>query len=149
MSTEAVVRARLHFQERLLRSEGFRESAYQDTQGMWTIGIGRMIDSRAGGKITPAEALFLLSNDMDTAERELDENLGWWRVLDPIRASVLLEMAFNLGLPKLLKFTNTLEAVQSKRWDDAARGMLDSLWADQVGERAVRLAEMMRTGLKA
>jgi len=30
--------------------------------------------------------------------------------------------------------------------EDAAKEMLDSRWALQVGQRAVRLAEMMRTG---
>lgn len=146
MSREATVRARLHLQDRLLAAEGFRESAYQDSLGYWTIGIGRMIDARAGGKITPAEALFLLSNDIDTAERELDDHFGWWRSLDAVRASVLLEMMFNLGAPKLGEFVNTLAAVKEQRWTDAAHGMLDSLWAHQVGDRAVRLAEMMRTG---
>ena len=146
MSAEDRVHARLLLQWRLLRHEGYRESAYQDSLGYWTIGIGRMIDARAGGKVTPAEALYLLSNDMDEAERSLDAGLSWWRSLDPVRQSVLQEMALNLGLPKLLKFHDTLQAIKDQRWADAKDGMLTSLWAEQVGRRANRLAEMMLTG---
>jgi lysozyme len=51
-----------------------------------------------------------------------------------------------MGLAGLLQFTNTLAAVREGRYEDAASGMLTSLWARQVGPRATRLAEMMRTG---
>jgi lysozyme len=55
-------------------------------------------------------------------------------------------MAFNLGVPGLLKFKNTLRAVREGRFEDAAKGMLASKWARQVKGRAVRLAQVMKTG---
>jgi lysozyme len=39
-----------------------------------------------------------------------------------------------------------LAAVREGRYDDAAAGMLRSKWAGQVGERAKRLAALMREG---
>ena len=48
----------------LLRSEGFRDQAYKDTRGVWTIGVGEtqwdgkpVSQSNPGRKITPEEAL--------------------------------------------------------------------------------------------
>jgi lysozyme len=67
-------------------------------------------------------------------------------MLDPVRARVLQNMAFNLGIDGLLGFKNTLSAVKAKNWAAASQGMLSSRWAEQVGARAQRLAKMMRTG---
>jgi hypothetical protein len=42
-------------------------------------------------------------------------------------------------------FREMWQAIQVKDWDGAANAMLDSLWAKEVGQRAVRLATCMRT----
>jgi len=39
-----------------------------------------------------------------------------------------------------------IAALKEDNYDKAADEMLDSLWAEQVGKRAKRLALMMRTG---
>lgn len=132
--------------EELIRDEGFVPHAYQDSLGWWTIGVGRLIDRRKGGGITREEAEYLLSNDIDRKVKELDEKLPWWRTLSPVRQRVIVNMAFNLGVSGLLGFRNTLAMIQRGDYEGAARGMLRSKWATQVGNRAKRLAEMMRTG---
>jgi lysozyme len=58
----------------------------------------------------------------------------------------LVNMAFNLGLEKLQGFHNTLLAIKQGRYNDAAAGMRNSLWAKQVGYRATALADMMERG---
>ena len=146
MSSTAKIKSHLLLQAQLLEHEGFRSSAYEDSLGFLTIGIGRMIDAKRGGGITAEEALYLLANDIAKVERQLYERLPWWRGLDEVRQRVLLDMAFNLGIVGLLGFKGTLQAVQEGRYGDAADGMLESLWAQQVGRRAQRLALMMRTG---
>jgi lysozyme len=55
-------------------------------------------------------------------------------------------MAFNLGVEGLKRFKDTLSSVQAGEYQEAAKCMLDSKWASQVKGRAVRLANMMRTG---
>ena len=67
------------------------------------------------------------------------------------RAEVLLNMAFNLGVDGLLKFKNTLAMLRAAieghtSYARVADGMLNSLWAKQVGRRADELARQMRTG---
>ena len=130
----------------LLRDEGFRRSAYQDHLGYWTIGVGRLIDARKGGGISREEAFFLLENDVNSKETELRAHFPPFSTLDRVRKAVLLSMAFQMGVMGLMAFRNTLRAVEERRWNDAAEGMLGSLWARQTPGRALRLAEAMRTG---
>lgn len=131
----------------LRKDEGFRSSAYLDSEGFLTIGIGRLIDSRQGGGISREEAEFLLDNDIREVMEALDHNLPWWKGLDGPRAMVMVNMCFNLGMDGLLGFKNTLKNIKAGNYEAAAEGMLDSKWATQVGARAHRLANIMRTGI--
>ena len=130
----------------LIRDEGLVPHAYQDSLGYWTIAVGRLIDKRKGGRLTEEECRYLLRNDIAEKEADLDRELPWWRTLSSDRQRALLNMCFNLGIRGLLGFKNTLAAVREGRFEDAARGMLASKWAKQVGARATRLAELMRAG---
>lgn len=131
--------------------EGRVPHAYQDSLGYWTIGVGHLIDRRKGGKLPEWIIDLLLDLDIRAHERELLKHQPWVAGLDPVRRAVLVDMAFNLGLEP---FDNdgfkdwpiTLKAIKEHRWEDAAEAMLDSKWATQVGARALRLADMMRTG---
>jgi len=126
--------------------EGRVPHAYQDSLGYWTIGVGHLIDRRKGGRLPEHIIDALLDYDIELHEGELTRALPWVDNLDPVRRTVLIDMAFNLGIKGLLGFKNTLAAVKDGRWDDAASGMLASKWASQVKSRAVRLADMMRSG---
>ena len=130
----------------LRRDEGEKLSVYQDHLGFWTIGVGRLVDPRRGGGITPEESAYLLKNDITKREAELDSRLPWWRALNEARQGVLLNMSFQLGVTGLLAFRTTLKLVQGGHYQDAAEAMLLSRWADQTPGRAERLAEQMRTG---
>jgi lysozyme len=124
--------------------EGRRLKPYRDTVGKLTIGVGRNLTDRG---ISPAESDLLLTNDIDEHLHDLLAVAPWINGLDEVRQRVLVDMAFNLGVPGLLKFKSTLAAIKDGRYEDAAKGMLKSLWAKQVKGRATRLAEMMRTGI--
>lgn len=133
--------------ERLLyRDEGFRRSAYTDSLGYLTIGIGKLIDAKKGGGITFEEALYLLRNEIRAKEADLASTLPWYSSLDEVRRCVLLSMAYQMGTAGLFAFRNTLQAVAEGRYADAAEGMMRSRWATQTPGRALRLAEAMRTG---
>lgn len=121
--------------------------AYTDSLGYLTIGVGRLIDKRKGGKLSGDEILYLLNNDINEVEEELDKRLPWWKRMSEARQNVLANMRFNLGMQGLLGFKNTLKAMEDGRYDDAADGMLASKWASQVGDRAKRLADIMRKGV--
>ena len=149
--------------ESLKLHEGFRSKPYRDSVGKLTIGYGRNLDDvgltlaekeflgiRSGKQlfdgISQKEAEVLLLNDITRAKVRLFTALPWVQKLDDVRQNVLIEMAFNLGVHGLLGFRNTLSAIEAGRFTDASKRMLRSKWAAQVGQRAVTLSEMMRTG---
>ena len=130
-------------EDQLIDHEGLELSLYKCTGDKWTIGVGRNLDDRG---ITEDEARYLLKNDIAIVEEELLRAKPSVADLDAVRQRVLVDMGFNLGLPILLKFQNMWAAIEDEDWIDAAEQMLDSRWAKQVGRRAARLADAMRSG---
>jgi lysozyme len=88
----------------------------------------------------------MLDNDIASARLDVERALSWSRQLDPVRRDVLVHMCFNLGLPKLLGFHKFLAALRVGAYEAAAEHMLDSQWSQQVGQRAIELAEIIRNG---
>ena len=131
----------------LRRDEGTRETAYQDHLGFWTIGVGRLIDSRKpGAGLRPDEIDYLLKNDIADRVQALTKALPWFAALDEARRGVLVNMAFQLGTDGLLGFKSTLALVAAGKYSEASEQMLKSKWATQTPARAKRLAEQMKTG---
>lgn len=126
----------------LLRDEGCELKPYVDTVGKITIGIGRNLTDNG---ITLEEAKHLLENDITAVIIELDHRLPWWRGLPEAKARALANMAFNMGLPRLMDFRKMLTALEAGEYDTAADEALNSVWATQVGERAQRIAGIFRS----
>ena len=123
--------------------EGKKYKPYLDTVGKLTIGIGRNLDDRG---LSEDEVQLLFSNDVRIATEELERAFPWTKNLDEVRKAVLIDMAFNMGIPVLSQFKNTLGFIQRGEYEKASVAMLQSKWASQVGNRAQRLSTMIRTG---
>lgn len=140
MSARDIVRGQLRI------DEGLVDHAYQDSEGYWTIGVGRLIDERRGGKLRPDEIALMLENDIAEAEDDAKALFPSFDSLSDARKAVLLNMAFNLGRSRLAAFQKFRAAVEAELWSLAADEMLNSRWAVQVGLRAHRLAKQMKEG---
>ena len=131
--------------ESLKVEEGYRAHCYICTAGAHTVGYGRNIDADGGIGISEDEADYLLRNDI---ERTIEEckRWAWFDDLDPGRQSVVVQLCFQLGAPRLSQFKLMLAALsqQPPDYETAADELLDSRFAEQVPERANRLAEKMR-----
>jgi len=130
-------------QDQLIRDEGLRLKPYTDTVGKLTIGVGRNLTDRG---ITQTEAFYLLDRDIDLADLDCRARLPWFDTLDEVRQAALVNMCFNLGINRLMKFKHTLECIKHGDYEQASVAMLESLWAQQTGDRSLRLAEQIRTG---
>lgn len=128
----------------LERHEGYRQRPYKDTVGKLTIGIGRNLDDVG---ISLDEARYLCERDVAEAENLCRQNFPWFDALDSVRQDVLINMMFNMGPARLKKFTRTLAFIQARKFSDAGAEMLDSRWAQQVGDRAAELSQQMATGV--
>ena len=129
-------------EEQLILHEGLRLFPYRCTAGKLTIGIGRNLEDKG---ISNEESLIMLRNDIKEVCQRLS-HYTWYTELDCVRQRVIVDMVFNLGLGGFLRFQNTISALEKHDYCEAAKEMLDSRWASQVGQRAERLAQMMRSG---
>ena len=152
------------FIQKLISHEGLRLQVYQDTLGIDTIGIGRNLEDRGITKeeldwmdipnmaivhtmgITEADAMYLAQNDVQIVEEELVRAHPCVDKLDNVRQLVLMDMAFNMGVPRLCKFKKMWNAIHNKDYANAAKEMLDSRWANQVKSRSTKLANAMHNG---
>ena len=127
----------------LTRDEGYRSRVYFDSVGIPTIGVGWNLQDQD----LPDEIIDQLLNiSINQAYYDTQKLYSDFDNLNNVRKRVLINMCFNLGKTRLRKFRKMWTAIELEDWNDAAKEMLDSKWANQVGIRAKRLAEMMKTG---
>lgn len=129
----------------LERHEGRRYSAYQ-VAGLWHIGVGRLIDARAGGAVSDDEIDTMRDNDINRHVDDLYKVFPWVRELTEARQRALANMAFQMGVPRLREFKKMLACLQAKDWLGAYQNALASVWAEQTPERAKEVAAMLRDG---
>lgn len=141
------------FRDRLVKEEGKRNKLYRDTsrkigfekkRGKVSIGIGYNIDDRG----LPDDIVYLLlDRDISKIKREMNEHFPWASGMDWPRRSVLLEMIYNMGIMTVLRFKNTLAAMEAGNWKQAKKRLLRSKAARQLPKRYGRMAEILETGV--
>lgn len=118
-------------------------------RGNATVGVGRNLVAKG---LSDDEIDYLLDNDINDAIAEA-QTFRWFASLDPVRAAVVVELCFNMGLAKLKRFKLFLSAMAEQRWPAAADELDRSVWQEQVDPilgdgkgRADTLIHMIRTG---
>ena len=125
----------------LIAEEGRKPSAYQDSLGFWTIGVGHLIDDRKGGSLPDAIIDALLDHDIAEHRAQVARELPWVMSRSQACQDALTNMCFQLGLGGLLGFKSMLAALQAGDYDGAKAHALDSTWARQTPNRAARVVE--------
>lgn len=129
----------------LILHEGIKYKPYRCTAGKLTIGVGRNLDDVGVNRM---EAMTMLDNDINNACNDLHSIFGAGQDIDSTRQVALVDMIFNLGISRFLGFKKFIEAVRKRDWRRAAIEMEDSKWFRQVGNRAIRLRDMILYGDK-
>ena len=129
--------------EQLKIHEGMKLKPYLCTSKKLTIGIGRNLDDVG---ISKEEAEMLLKNDIYEATNQLLNAFPWMATFSDVRISAMINFTFNVGIGTVRKFSNTIEYLKNEDWEAAADEMMDSKWAEQVGDRAIQITEQIRTG---
>ncbi len=127
----------------LRADEGVRTNPYRDSVGKLSVGVGRNLDDVG---LRADEIALMLDNDVRQAEGDARFLFPAFDSLSDNRKAALINMSFNMGRARLSAFHNMIEAVNHDDFAEAADQMLQSRWATQVGNRAQRLAKLMREG---
>lgn len=121
--------------------EGLRLKPYRCTAGKLTIGYGRNLDDVG---ISERIADEMLKEDLEVARKTCQRIFGpLFDTWSENRQLGWINLAFNLGRVRLLKFKNTIRAAQIEDWFEVENGLRQSLWFKQVKGRAERVIGMI------
>jgi len=161
----------------IMQHEGVVNYPYKDTKGLWTIGVGHLIgDGKSlppeyeayknnGGpndkknNTTPAmtnEQIQKLFDDDYEKHKAMAMKTPGWALANETGQAAMIDLTYNMGSWFAIKnknnnellWKNTVAALESGNFDKAADGLKDSLWYKQVGNRAVKIVDMIRNGKK-
>lgn len=151
--------------ERLLSdttdAEGYCSHLYICPTGFLSVAIGRNLEANpltgrewrelfdAGEiavSISKAGAERLLKSAVNSIAVQCATTFRFWGALNDARQNVMIDLAYNLGLPRLLGFRKMLAALERQDYETASVELLNSLYAKQTGRRAKRNAQILRTG---
>lgn len=126
-------------------SEGFSPSIYTDKTEHPTIGYGYNLSvySYEGKRITKAYGLL---TDILKENYKALLSYGWYKNLDAMRRMVILDLSYNLGLNGLLKFKQSIKAIEDKNYALAVERLQKSPYFNQVKKRASRNMEILKLG---
>ena len=120
---------------RIKEHEGFRDTVYSDSLGFATIGYGHLVlptDNFVEGTTYPKEMLEkVFDNDFKIAHDSANELLTDIEHNDIIKG-VIIEMCFQLGKPRVMKFKKMWEALKNNDLEAASKEMIDSNWHKQT-----------------
>lgn len=132
-------------ERRLIKSEGYRTHLYKCPADKWTVGVGHNIEDRG---LSPAAIAFILREDMDICENELRGSLMYWDDLPGVVQEALMDLCFNMGISRLMKFRNMLKHMESGEWNKASDELLRSVYAKQLPKRALENAELIKSAIE-
>ena len=138
--------------EQLKIDEGVKYEIYKDHLGYPTFGIGHLITEDDpehgepnGKEISEDRVNEVFATDVAKFVSESKILFPDLDELPDVAQQVIVNMAFNMGRPRLSKFKNFIAGVNDRDWTRAAEEMMDSRWATQVGDRAIRLRNQILT----
>src|SRR6185369_966543 len=139
--------------DELARDEGRVLTAYRDSMGYWTVGVGHLLGSSPRmSRITDDECDALLEYDIRLAEVRARSVVPDFLTMSDARQRALCNMSFNRG-EHLARSTTIVPAIAKAAksglesdWQLVPAAIAGSEWAQQVKARAVRLGQMFATG---
>ena len=96
--------------------------------------------------LSDEEIDYLLMNDIHRCRRELESEYDWFEDLDSVRQEALIDLSFNIGQTRLRGFVKALGHMADGNYTEAGDEFYDSKWATQVGDRALEICQMIRSG---
>ncbi len=115
---------------------------YKDHLGNETVGIGHLC---ANG-FSDAVVDLIFQEDWQACVSFLSKNFDWFEFLDDVRKLAMINMRFQLGPDRFMKFKATIACMAKKDYIGASRQILASKWAKQTPTRNGRIAYMTLYG---
>ncbi len=132
--------------------EGWRPKPYHCSEGFVTLGYGRVLSPIKNAPLPNivanlAEELTFLRTRINQIIQQLSQSkpLAWSKCNEP-RKAILVSMTYQLGFNGVLAFKKMWAAIEAGDFEEASKQMLDSKWAKQTRNRALRHAKTIKDG---
>mgnify|MGYP003642911772 FL=1 len=126
--------------DQLVIHEGLKLQPYYCTSDKLTIGVGRNLDDVG---ISEAEAEFMLLNDVERVVGQCERSFGWFNEAPDLVQEAVVNLVFNMGMNAFSKFKLTIGHLEAGRYELAGAELLNSRYAEQVGQRSVEVANQI------
>lgn len=123
--------------QKIIEHEGIKKSVYKDSLGYDTIGVGFLCDARMNAGLSVEECMLILNSRITNLDKQLSQ-YAWYTNQDSVRRGALIELAYNMGVQGLLKFTAFLELMQAREVGKASVDLASTLWSKQVSPNRVK-----------
>lgn len=137
------------------KHEGLRLWVYTDTRGNKTIGRGFNLqgagarsvclkfgldyDALFNGKacLTQEQADAIFDFQFEAVQAQAAITFPGFAAMPVNVQEVICDLIFNMGWATFQEFRQTIAALKARDWHSAALDLVQSLWAEQVGRRAI------------
>ena len=126
--------------KQLLVHEGLKLQPYYCTSDKLTIGVGRNLQDIG---ISEDEAEYLLRNDIDRCISQCETAFEWYEEAPEMVQEAVINLVFNMGLSKFKAFKLTIGHLEAGRYELAGAELLNSRYAQQVGQRSIDVANQI------
>ena len=135
----------------IIKHEGIRNRPYQDSLGLWTVGVGHLIGD---GKSLPPEwnrefsneEVMKMFNDDYASHRLAAQRIPSFDKLNTKGQAALTDLTFNMGNSWIDKWPMLKKQLASNDMAAAAANLESSKWYGQVGKRAPTVVDLLRNG---
>ena len=142
MEKKSIPNELINILEDIKKHEGFKSTVYQCTEGYDTIGYGFAIKDLV---IDEDIANVILMKKLHKLLERILIAFPWFKNIDDIAKSVVINMCYQLGLSGFSKFKKTIYLLETEQYEEASTEMLDSLWAKQTPARARELSSRIKS----
>lgn len=139
--------------------EGYRKYPYKDTKNLWTVGIGRCIDTNPipgrtledlkKNGVSKEEAYKLLDHEIDKIIK-IASKYEWFNKLDEVRQLCILNILYikPKAIAEWIELKPKLiSALEKKEFDLAADFIKELKMRKDIPNRIDRISNMMKTGI--
>jgi lysozyme len=134
--------------EQIKEHEGFVPRTYKDSLGKRTIGFGHLVldheQFEEDKEYTKEQLELVFEKDFEMSLNDANKILEG-KPVNHIARECVIELVFNIGMPRTKKFVKMLSALDREDYGEAAFQIMDSLYARQVPNRANAIATKMRS----
>ena len=122
-------------------SEGFRDKVYDDSLGIPTIGFGFAIKDLV---LEEDICDIILARKVEKLVAKVNIKFPFLKDIPIDKAEIIIEMCYQMGVTGVSKFKKMIKHLENGNFEKASVEMLDSKWAKQTPNRALKLSNRMK-----